>query len=65
MYSFYISLWKDKDYRLRDAIVKSQSLGRPLTEKKMQEYEIDDKEMSIFDIYFLCKTHKFQKFFDI
>lgn len=43
MYSFYISLWKDKDYRLRDAIVKSQSLGRPLTEKKMQEFEIDDK----------------------
>lgn len=30
----------DKNYRLRDAITKSQSLGRPLTEKEMQEFEI-------------------------
>ena len=30
----------DKDYRLRDAITKSRSLGRPLTEKEMQEFEI-------------------------
>ena len=30
----------DKDYRLRDAITKSQSLGRPLTEKEMQEFKI-------------------------
>lgn len=31
----------DKDYKLRDAITKSQSLGRPLTEKEMQEFEIE------------------------
>lgn len=30
----------DNNYRLRDAITKSQSLGRPLTEKEMQEFEI-------------------------
>ena len=30
----------DKNYKLRDAITKSQSLGRPLTEKEMQEFEI-------------------------
>lgn len=30
----------DRNYRLRDAITKSQSLGRSLTEKEMQEFEM-------------------------